>query len=153
MIKDFVSIKGDVSIRVIDQATRQTRQKVQIRNLITEVGKTYLVDRVLGTTSEVISQIGLGDGTTAPDVSQTALTGSNQVFKNLLSLQRPTLEVKSWIASTSFIDEASETPSEDINEIGLFTDQDTMIARTVLSSPVTKAESDILDISWTLTIG
>jgi len=142
-----------VSIQVTDRETGEVRQKIDVHNLITNVGKTFLVDRVLGTSTETISKIGLGDGTTAPDPSQTELAGAFQTFKILSSLQRPGTQVKSWIASTSFIDTEAETPDTDVNEIGLFTDQDTMIARTVLSSPVTKTETDILDISWTLTIG
>ena len=152
-----LSIRGRVAYRIRNNT--RTHDWSYRRNLVTSIGKEYLIDRILGNSSDVVAQIQIGGNDTAPTESDTQLAESSPVSKDILFLYKNSSFTNQIVAACTFIDTEEDTPSgfssgtNEIKEVGLFTNSGLMIARTILNGGFIKNESDILDIVWTITIG
>lgn len=129
-----------------------------VNNLITTRGKQILAERcfyaeVADYTSPDITSIKIGTDDTAAAPGQTGLIGST-LAKDIVQKKYNQNEMKYF---TTFIDTQAETlggaTPATIREVGLFTDGDEMISRTVLTTPIIKEELDLLSIYWKLIIG
>lgn len=121
---------------------------VEKKNLIVQVGKNYLASAVINSVSTPWVAMAIGTGTTAANVSDTALQTeisraaftSSSVSTNVVSL------------SNTY---AAGTGTGAITEAGIFTNSTsggTMLSHVVFSA-VNKGASDTLTINWTITVG
>ena len=120
-----------------------------IPNLVVTTGKNFIASRMLGTTSSVMSHMGVGTGGTSPVVGdttlQTPIGGSRVVFSTTPSASGATL--------TYTAEFAPGVGTGAITEAGIFnaSSAGTMLCRTTFAV-VNKAAGDTINISWAVSI-
>jgi hypothetical protein len=146
MIKDKLKLSGNVKIELIDQKghIKETRE---IKNLVVSTGLTFICSRMADTSSNIMSHMALGSGTTAAAANQTDLVsilGSREALDSTSASSNTITYVASF--------EAGDATGA-VTEAGLFNASSggTMLCRTVFSV-VNKGAQDILNITWVITL-
>jgi len=152
-MREKLKLTGTVHLEII-QGGKVVR-KFDTRNLVTARGKEILAERLFyaedsSHTSPDITTIKIGNSDVAAALDQTELVGDEQLSK---AIHYKAIEDNSIKYFTTFIDKIADTLTDPITEIGLFTDGNEMICRTVLTEPFTKAQTDLLSIYWRIEIG
>lgn len=146
MITDNLKLKGRVALelRGKDGQVKETRE---IDNLVVDAGLDFIASRMAGTSSDVMSHMALGSGTTAAAAGDTDL-GSILGSRELLDSVTVTDNTVVYVASF----EAGDATGA-VTEAGIFNaaSAGTMLCRTVFSV-VNKAADDTLSVTWTITI-
>lgn len=139
---------GKLSIVLKDDkgAVKETRE---IKNLVVNTGLGHITSRLLGTSSNVMSHMALGSGTTAAAAGDTALESQLGSRKALTSSTQSGTNNESIVYVATF--SAGEGTGA-VTEAGIFnaSTSGTMLCRTVFSV-VNKAAGDTLQVTWTLT--
>jgi hypothetical protein len=139
---------GKLSIVLKDEkgAVKETRE---IKNLVVNTGLGHITSRLLGTSSNVMSHMALGSGTTAAAAGDTALESQLGSRKALTSSTQSGTNNESIVYVATF--SAGEATGA-VTEAGIFnaSTSGTMLCRTVFSV-VNKAAGDTLQVTWTLT--
>ena len=146
MIKDKLKLSGDVKIKLIDQ-NGHIKETREIKNLVVSTGLTFICSRMADTSSNVMSHMALGSGTTAAAANQTDLVsilGSREALDSTSASSNTITYVASF--------EAGDATGA-VTEAGLFNASSggTMLCRTVFSV-VNKGAQDILNITWVITL-
>tara|TARA_B100001248_G_C27210917_1_gene375739 strand:+ start:155 stop:604 length:450 start_codon:yes stop_codon:yes gene_type:complete len=146
MIKDKLKLSGDVKIELIDQ-NGHIKETREIKNLVVSTGLTFICSRMADTSSNVMSHMALGSGTTAAAANQTDLVsilGSREALDSTSASSNTITYVASF--------EAGDATGA-VTEAGLFNASSggTMLCRTVFSV-VNKGAQDILNITWVITL-
>lgn len=132
-----VEVHGPDGTRVVEQA-----------NVVTNGGRNRFAALIAQDSTAFPSYIGIGTGSTAADVTDTALGA--EVDRNAIATATSSAGVITYKAFFS----KTEANGSTIAEVGLF-DQaagGTMLCRSVLSSTVAKTTSIALTITWTITL-
>jgi hypothetical protein len=148
MSQDVIKVKGVVQARLVapDGAVKEIREAKA--NLIVTTGKHAIADQLLASpTLSKPTHMGIGTGTTAPAVGNTALVtevGTRQSLSKTRSGNVVTL-VASFGAGVG---------TGAITEAGIFTaaSSGTMYSRIVFAA-INKGSNDTLELTWTYTIG
>lgn len=116
-------------------------------NLVVSVGKGFIISRMVGTASAVMSHMGLGTGSTTPTALNTALQAqinSRVVFDSVNSVAN-TVTYK-----TTFLPGVATGA---ITEAGIFNaaTNGTMLARATFAVQ-NKAAGDTVIVTWAITI-
>jgi len=139
---------GKLSIVLKDEkgAVKETRE---IKNLVVNTGLGHITSRLLGTSSNVMSHMALGSGTTAAAAGDTALQSQLGSRKALTSSTQSGSNNESIVYVATF--SAGEATGA-VTEAGIFnaSTSGTMLCRTVFSV-VNKAAGDTLQVTWTVT--
>jgi len=141
MINENFKVTGAVTIRMNGEVVRD------IPNTIVTAGKNDIASLITGAGS-VMTHMGVGTGTTGVTAGDTDLE---------TALDRNALVTSGGTASTNTIEYESVWNAGDgtgtLTEAGLFSASTggTMLARTTFSA-VNKSASDILTITWTVTV-
>lgn len=140
-------LKGHIHI-TLKGADGQVKEERDINNVVVTVGKYYLATWLTAATQSdyFMSWIGLGSGTTAANASDTDLeTPVDDRLQGTLSAS-----TNIWSNTRSF--GAGESTGS-ISEAGLFSDETsgTMFAHQVFTA-IPKGASDVLDITWSITL-
>lgn len=120
-----------------------------IPNLVVQVGKNYIANRMVDAATTVMSHMELGLGNTTPvngdSALQTPIGGSRQAFSGAPSVSTNTITY-----TASF---GAGIGTGAITEAGIFNASSAgiMLCRTVFSV-VNKAAGDTINISWTVTV-
>ena len=146
MIKDKLKLSGDVKIELIDQ-NGHIKETREIKNLVVATGLTFICSRMADTSSNVMSHMALGSGTTAAAANQTDLVsilGSREALDSTSASSNTITYVASF--------EAGDATGA-VTEAGRFNASSggTMLCRTVFSV-VNKGAQDILNITWVITL-
>lgn len=146
MIDTRVNVRGYVEIILYSQGGSVVHEQV-IQNLVTDAGKALLTRKLIGDT-EAIQSIGIGTGNTPATGSDSALeSGVAEVDVRFQSTEN---NIASFIAT---FEENVPAANQTIGEVGLLSDEDLLICRTVLDTPFVKSTTDYLVINWKLQIG
>jgi len=149
-MKEEISIQGIVRFDVYDENSRHTRT-IEKNNLVTSAGKNYFVKKIIEDPSIIgsaIAEIAVGDGSTAPTVSDTELES-----------ETGRIDIDSISASTNIGEFVTQLPigvaTGAIQEAALYTsdDPEILLSRIVLSSPFNKDANETITISWRFKIG
>lgn len=139
MFQDGMKMSGKLTISLNDEVVRE------VDNLVVTSGKEFVASRMTGTSSNVMSHMAVGSGSTAAAAGDTALgselgrtTSSDSVSGAVVTY------------SATF---AAGTGTGAVTEAGLFNDSSAgdMLCRTVFSV-VNKGASDSMTISWAVTV-
>lgn len=142
-----IDIEGTVELSLFD-TDKNLIKTVQVNNLVTTLGKNFIV-RKINNDSEDIDSISIGSGTTAPTLSDTDV--ETELANNAVLFQSvDTVNTNEILFTTTF---AENVGTGTINEVGLFTDSNTLVCRTVLSTPFEKSASEYLTVTWKIKIG
>jgi hypothetical protein len=139
MFQDGMKMSGKLTISLNDEVVRE------VDNLVVTSGKEFVASRMVGTSSNVMSHMAVGSGSTAAAAGDTALgselgrtTSSDSVSGAVVTY------------SATF---AAGTGTGAVTEAGLFNASSAgdMLCRTVFSV-VNKGASDSMTISWAVTV-
>ena len=144
-LDDSLNLNGEVLIEVFDKsgAVKESRK---IKNLVVTAGKAHIAARMAGTSSGVMSHMGIGSGTTAAAAGDVAL-GTELGRVALASIN----------ASGAVVTHSATFPAGTgtgaVSEAGLFnaSSAGTMQCRTVFPV-VNKGADDAMAITWTVTV-
>lgn len=141
-----VKITGALNIKKINLAN-EIVSEINVPNLVVNVGKTYIANRIKDNTTDAMSHMAYGDGATPSEVGNTTLV-SELDRQELASVEVSGVNV---VFAAVF-----PTGSGDIiiREAGIF-NSDTagdMLCRTTFP-PISKLDTDVIAISWTVTVG
>jgi len=147
MIKDNLSVKGEVIITLTDE-NGNLKARQEINNLVVTTGKAYIGSRMVGTSQSVMSHMALGSGTTAPAAGDTALEsllGSREI------LDSSTNPASGVVIYTSTFEAGDATGA--VTEAGIFNaaTSGTMLCRTTFDV-INKGASDTMSVTWTITV-
>ena len=141
-VRDAVILTGKLSISLNGELVRENK------NLVVTAGKTWIAARMKDT-STVMTHMGIGTGTTAVVIANTAL--------ETVKAPRVGLTTSGGTVAGAVITYACSFPAgahtAAITEAGIFTasTSGTMLARTVFTV-VNKGALDSMTISWAVTI-
>lgn len=141
-----VQVKGDVAVRLYSK-NGELLQSQDFHNLITTVGREFLTRKIVSD-PEVISAIEIGTGTTAAQLTDTALEAS--VLSRDIRFESTENNIASFIST---FEEDAPATSTVVSEVGLLTDQNLLVCRAVLDTSFTKQTTDYLVINWKIQIG
>jgi hypothetical protein len=141
MTNDFLSLRGDVSIKLNDEVV------LEKKNLIVQVGKNYLANALTASATSPFTYMAVGTGTTAAALSDTALT--SELARQAFTSQSVTTNVATIITTY-----AAGTGTGAITEAGIFnaSSSGTLLSHVVFSA-INKGSADSLTITWTITVG
>lgn len=151
MSEEFLKLNGSVNVKLIGKDGK-VKQEHTKHNLIVTVGKTYLAAWLAAATqsTEFMSYIALGTGSTAPASGDTAL--QTELSGGGYSRVQGTLtnSANVWQNQATF-NPGNGTGA--ITEAGLFSasTSGTMFARQTFSA-YNKAAGDTLIVTWTVTL-
>lgn len=140
-MNDKIQINGFVTIYLNDKVIADQK------NLITTIGKEFLLRKMAGFVSDEIALIKIGTGNTA------AAVGDIDVESEADSKVLESVVVDATSLNAYVLFEMNDGAADlVIAELGLFNTSNEMISRIVLDTPITKTASDLLAINWRLTI-
>jgi hypothetical protein len=146
MMQDMVEVAGKLSI-VLTTVDGMVKDSRELDNLIVQVGKNYLAGGVIGALTQPFIQMALGTGTTSPTTGDTALQA--QLARQAFTTSSVSANVAT--VSTTF---GAGVGTGALTEAGIFNaaTAGVMLSRVVFSV-VNKASTDVLTITWSITIG
>ena len=140
-------LKASGSLRVvITGADGKVKEEHSFKNLVVNVGKNFVASRMVGTASNVMSHMAIGEDNTPAAGGDTAL-GS----------EAGRVALTSGTASTNVVTYTATFPAGTgtgaIVEAGIFNNSTggTMLCRTVFAV-VNKGADDAMSVTWTVTI-
>ena len=137
---------GEVLIQLLD-STGAVKSEQKVKNLVVTVGKTYIANRMQGTSiATVMGYMAIGTNTTTPAVANTAL-GTEAGRVALASFTSSGAQVT---ATATF---PAGTGTGAITEAGIFnaSSAGTMLCRTTFPV-VNKAAGDSIAVTWVVTV-
>ena len=149
-MKDDLNITGIVTLRRYD-SFHKLIDTVTIRNMIVNGGLTFFAGKILNLTDAEITHIALGDSDQSVAKTNTALFS-----EKMRSLSRYMIlgeQSGEMLIEAVFL--GNESPTFTINEIGLFDSNDTLLARTTLSSSdaFMKTPQETISVTWRILLG
>ena len=148
-MKDYISLAGIFALKVfkIIDGKKILVLDYKEKNKIVNLGKEKILKLMVNDgTNNYINQIGFGDGTDAPNVTDTDLT--NKYIKAIDSYSIDTSENKliiSWNLSSS------EAVGLKISEFGLFCAEGTLFSRKTRAG-ILKQSDTVFEGEWTIKI-
>jgi hypothetical protein len=144
-IDSIIELKGRVEFQLLREDGSEDHWEID--NLVVTVGKNFIASRMKDATAAVMTHMAIGTGAVAPAVGDTALTAENA---RQLLLSTNVAGAAVTYASSFGVGIGTGT----ITEAGLFNASvaGTMLARTTFAA-VVKAAGDILNVTWTVTVG
>lgn len=137
---------GEVLIQLLD-STGAVKSEQKVKNLVVSVGKTYIANRMQGTSiATVMGYMAIGTNTATPAVANTAL-GTEAGRVALASFTSSGAQVT---ATATF---PAGTGTGAITEAGIFNANSagTMLCRTTFPV-VNKAAGDSIAVTWVVTV-
>jgi len=148
MLTEKLKVKGRVTL-LITHEDGSTETFIR-DNLVVSTGLAYITSRMVGTTSPVISHMGIGETATAPLAANVDLGSPTFRETTAVSIEDETVTDDSVEYTSTF---AAGDGDGAIVEAGLFNSDSggTMLSRVVFGL-VTKTPTDALTITWRITI-
>lgn len=148
MFTDAIQARGQVSL-VLKDNSGCVVQNVEVKNLVVTVGKGVLADRMKSSpTKNAMSHMAVGTDATAAAVSDTALGAEVGSSRTALSSTGVSSNVITYACTFN-----AGVGTGALTEAGIFNASSSgdMLARTVFST-INKGASDVLTITWTVTL-
>lgn len=144
--KEQLNIKGRLKIHVWDVETLETKQYLEVDNLVVTTGLEYIASRMKDTTFGAMSHMAVGDDGTTPVLGDTAL--GSELGRVALTSTTVTSNVVEYIATFG-----AGTATGAIEEAGILNagSGGTMLCRTTFAV-VNKGAADAMSITWEVTV-
>jgi len=147
-MKDTIQITGRPTITLYDRYGN-VKQHLEEDNLIVDAGKNFIIKKAFDRFDDPVPEIdtiAAGDGTTAAAASDTSL--ENQLGETAISSYSVTGNQITLFATLS-----ENVATGTISELGVLSNDDTLISRIVVTTPFEKTSTDFLNISWSIEVG
>jgi len=140
MLNDDLTLKGHLSIAVNGEVVQQ------VPNLVVTAGKNFVASRMKDATTNAMSHMAIGTGSTSPAAGNTALGA--QAHREALTSTTVSSNVVTYVASFGAGDGTGA-----ITEAGLFNASSggDMLCRTTFAV-VNKGSADSMTITWEVTV-
>jgi hypothetical protein len=144
MLQDNMNARGRLSI-IVKDADGNVKDIREVENLVVDTGLDFIASRMGGVSSDVMSHMAIGTGTTAAAAGDTDV---ETVVGSRVALTSATVTDNTIV----YVGDFSST-SGAITEAGVFNaaTSGTMLCRTVFSA-INLTTADSLTITWTITI-
>lgn len=143
MQNDMITVKGYVKLELGSNGTVHNTHEQN--NLIVDTGKNYFANRIYQNSAEIISSIAIG--TSQFNVSDGDTSLVQEIARRNIEFSEIEDNILEYIVT---FPEGIGTGL--IAEMGLFTNDDRMISRTVLENTFDKTENSFLNVVWKLQI-
>lgn len=151
MITDGLKLSGALKIDVVDE-NGNLKDSRELKNLVVTTGLNFIASRMIGTSTAVMSSIGIGDGgAVAEDAAQGDLQGTNKLRKPFTAAASRSGNVVTY---TCLFGTADNITGGAITEAGIFNAEPTggdMLCRTTFPV-VNKGANDTMTITWNVTL-
>jgi hypothetical protein len=151
-MEEILTAKGKLHIIVTDEHGNVKVDREE-NNLVVNAGKAFITSRLLGTSSAIMSHMEVGTSNTAASGAQTALITPVSASRTALtsSTQQTITTTNDSVQYVCSFGAGVGTGA--LTEAGIFNNPTTgtMLCRTVFAT-VTKGASDVMTITWTVTI-
>lgn len=146
MVNDIIKATGKLEILLLD-SNKQVKQNFSVPNLVVTVGKNLIADRLIGTSSEVMTHMAVGTSNASLDAANTALA-SQLSSRVVLTSSTRSNNVITYVCTFG-----ENVSTGAIVEAGIFnaSTAGTMLCRTTFPV-INKEATDTLTINWTVTI-
>jgi len=146
MITESINVKGNLNVVVYDK-DNNVKETRDVKNLVVASGKNYIANRMTSNANVIMSHMAIGSGNTAPTTSDTAL--GSEITR--VALDSTTLTGNTVTYVTTY---GAGVGTGSITEAGIFNDPTagTMLCRTRFDV-VNKSNTDIIVITWNVTVG
>ena len=146
MVEDNVKLTGEVKI-VLTGSNGEVKKKAVIPNLVVTTGKNHIASRMKNNDT-VMSHMEVGTGTTSAAAGNTALESAIGSARVALTSSTVNNNAITYVASFP-----AGTGTGAVTEAGIFnaSNSGTMLCRTVFPA-INKGASDVLGITWTVTV-
>jgi hypothetical protein len=143
--KEVLTMYGRLKIQVFG-ANGETKQQLDIPNLVVTTGKDFIASRMAGTSSAVMSHMAVGTDDTAAAVGDTAL--GSELARVALASTTVTNNDVVYVASFP-----AGTGTGALTEAGILNNSTggTMLCRTVFAV-INKGAADSMTVTWTVTV-
>lgn len=150
LVPDKINVKGLVTIRRFS-STGKLVSEITNNNLVVNSGLTYFCEKLLNINTDTIDSIGIGTGTSPANENDNFNTFTELVKKPIRFKRNQSINelfIESVFAEYEFVNRL-------VSEVGLFTNNNILIARTVLGQNQTfvKRDDEYLSVAWKITIG
>lgn len=142
-MNDNVKLKGHITVNLIS-ADGEVKEQHDWDNLIVNVGKDWIIDRMQANTPATASHIAIGSSATAANAGDTAL-GSLLAIKNGTTSQPASTTARS--VATFAAGEGTGT----VQEYGMYASGSALIGRVVTGS-ISKGASDSLQVTYDVSV-
>lgn len=166
---DKINIKGIVTLKRFDR-DHNCLDKIVIENLVVDTGLEFIVKKLIDTTSETLSYIGIGNGQGATSASMVELLDDIQQTIDdpsfVHTVEKKIIRFKTTRNTNELLVESVFAEAEGtgflISEVGLFTDTaldaytpHRLVSRVLLDEPFRfeKNSDEYLSVAWNLIIG
>ena len=145
MFTESINVKGNLEVILLDETGNQKDYR-KINNLVVAVGKDTIASRMVGNTTAIMSHMAVGSSNTAAATSQTAL--GTELGRVVLDSSTRAANTITYVATFP-----AGTGTGSITEAGILNDSSSgnMLCRTAFGV-VTKSASDIVIITWNVTV-
>ena len=143
--EDTLKMKGELEIVVRDE-NGNIKEVKHAKNLVVSAGKTYIASRIVGTSSNIMSNMAIGTATSTPTASDTQL--GTEAGRVVLASSSNSANAITYTATFP-----AGTGTGAITEAGIFNanSSGTMLCRTTFPV-VNKAAGDSIAVTWVVTV-
>jgi hypothetical protein len=145
--KEVLKVTGEMYIKVFN-SEGELKEKIHVPNLVVTSGREWIASRITATPDTAMTSIALGSDNTTPVVSDLALT--TELDRANITSQIAVNNITTY--ESTF---AAGVGTGAITEAGIFNStaasSGTMLCRTIFNV-VNKSATDIMTISWSITI-
>lgn len=146
MLTESITVKGHLSVVLFD-GQKNIKDTREVKNLVVASGKNYIANRMTSNANVIMSHMAIGSGNATPTTSDTTLGAE---FERI-ALDSTTLTGNTITYVTTY---SAGVGTGSITEAAIFNDPSagTMLCRTRFDV-VNKANTDIVVITWNVTVG
>lgn len=148
---NLIKMRGFIEMELRNAVNNELIER-RTENVIVTSGRAWVLQQICSSaivTSQSISHLAIGTGTTAPATSDTGLASENtRKAIGTFTTTNLTSNPPSWQAATSF---ATNEANTTVGEVGLFNSSSagTMLGRATFTT-INKTTSNTLSISYTV---
>jgi hypothetical protein len=145
-INEDLKVTGTLKIVVKDE-NGDVKDEREVNNLVVTTGRNYIASRMIGTTPATMTHMGVGSGTTAPVLANSALESQ---LGSRVTLSSSTVSNNVVTYTATF---AAGEGTGAVTEAGIFNaaTSGVMLCRTTFDV-VNKGANDTLAITWSVTV-
>lgn len=149
MINDTFQIVGDLRIKLRNTLTGEITVDRLEKNLVVNVGKSFIASRMAGNASAVMGWMAVGTNNTAPSATDTTLNTEIARVATTVSGGTPSGNTVQYVGVYP-----AGVATGALTEAGIFnaSSAGTMLSRTTYSV-INKGASDEMTITWVITVG
>lgn len=145
---ETITLKGQVTIKVVDTETNTIKQEITIPNQVVAVGKEWVADRISANTVGVMTHMAIGESGAAVNPLTDSALGTQLAIVALTGIGEPSGATVTYSASF-----AAAVGTGTLREAGLFNAASSgiMLARTTFDA-IAKGAADAITITWIISL-